>query len=152
MVLNSIFMGVLFYLKLNKPYTKKVLGILYGVSALLSVILFGASVGTVISLFFDENSGTICNALTENLSKSIPIIAVIFLIAVYPHIHTKAKKLIAVFMLLCSALWVINDFAPITPYKITSDPMVIDTGKDYSVVFSTSDYGTGYVEYTYEKY
>jgi predicted phosphodiesterase len=149
-VLNSIFMGALFYLRLNKPYTKKVLGILYGVSALLSVILFGLSVGTVISLFFDENSGTIRNALAENLSKSIPIIAVTFLIAVYPHIRTKAKKLIAVFMLLCSAIWVINDFAPITPYKITSDPMVIDTGKDYSVVFSTNDYGTGYVEYTYE--
>jgi hypothetical protein len=28
--------------------------------------------------------------------------------------------------------------------------MVINTGADYSVVFSTSDYGTGFVEYTYK--
>ena len=38
---------------------------------------------------------------------------------------------------------------PLKPFKITSDPMVINTGEDYSVVFSTSDFGTGFVEYTY---
>ena len=29
------------------------------------------------------------------------------------------------------------------------DPLVLDTGSDYSVVFATSDKGTGFVEYEY---
>lgn len=150
MVLNSVFMGVLSYLRLYKPCSKKAFNVLYGISAFVSVVLFGVSVGTVVTLFFQEDSGTIRNALAENLSKAMPVIAVIFLSVFYPWVHTKAKKVIAVFLLVCSALWVVNDFAPLTPYKIASDPMVIDTGKEYSVVFSTSHYGTGYIEYTYE--
>ena len=150
MVLNSVFMGVLSYLRLYKPCSKKAFNVLYGISAFVSVVFFGVSVGTVVTLFFQEDSGTIRNALAENLSKAMPVIAVIFLSVFYPRVHTKAKKVIAVFLLVCSALWVVNDFAPLTPYKIASDPMVIDTGKEYSVVFSTSHYGTGYIEYTYE--
>lgn len=53
-----------------------------------------------------------------------------------------AGVLIALFMAL-------SQLVPFTPYKITSEPTVIDTGKDYSVVFSTNDFGSGYVEYTY---
>ena len=150
MVLNSVFMGVLSYLRLYKPCSKKAFNVLYGISAFVSVVFFGVSVGTVVTLFFQDDSGTIRNALAENLSKAMPVIAVIFLSVFYPRVHTKAKKVIAVFLLVCSALWVVNDFAPLTPYKIASDPMVIDTGKEYSVVFSTSHYGTGYIEYTYE--
>ena len=150
MVLNSVFMGVLSYLRLYKPCSKKAFNVLYGISAFVSVVLFGVSVGTVVTLFFQEDSGTIRNALAENLSKAMPVIAVVFLLVFYPRVHTKVKKVIAVFLLVCSALWVVNDFAPLTPYKIASDPMVIDTGKEYSVVFSTSHYGTGYIEYTYE--
>jgi hypothetical protein len=48
-----------------------------------------------------------------------------------------------------TALFGINSFSPLSTYKITSTPMVIDNGTDYSVVFSTNDKGTAWVEYTY---
>ena len=150
MALNSALLGVLTYGKLNNTPAKKAVNIIYGISAFLGTVLFGVALGTTITLFFGEDSGTIRNALAENLSKALPVIAIVFLAAYYPRFCNKAKKVIAVFMIICSALWVINDFAPLTSYKITSEPMVIDTGKEYSVVFSTSDYGTGYIEYTYE--
>ena len=150
MALNTVLLGVLSYGKLKNSPSKKAANIIYGISAFLGTVLFGVSIGTVVTLFFGEDSGTIRCALAENLSKALPILAIVFLIALYPRINIKAKKIIAVLMLLCSALWVVNDFAPLSSYKITSDPMVIDTGKEYSVVFSTSHYGTGYIEYTYE--
>ena len=150
MALNSVLLGVLSYRKLNNAPTKKAVNITYGISAFLGTVLFGVSMGTTITLFFGEDSGTIRNALAENLSKALPILAVVFLAVFYPKVCNKAKKVIAVFMIICSTLWVINDFYPLSSYKLTSDPMVIDTGKEYSVVFSTSHYGTGYIEYTYE--
>ena len=150
MALNSVLLGVLTYRKLNNSPSKKAVDITYGISAFLGTVLFGVSVGTTITLFFGEDSGTIRNALAENLSKALPILAIVFLAAFYPRVCNKTKKAIAVFMILCSTLWVVNDFYPLSSYKITSDPMIIDTGKEYSVVFSTSHYGTGYIEYTYE--
>ena len=44
----------------------------------------------------------------------------------------------------------VNAFYPLSGYKITADPMVIDNGSEYSVVFSTNDEGNAYIEYTYE--
>ena len=150
MALNTLFLGVLTYGKLNNSPSKKAIDIIYGISAFLGTVLFGVAVGTTITLFFGEDSGTIRNALAENLSKALPILVTVFLVALYPRICNKAKKIIAVLMLVCCGLWVVNDFAPLSSYKITSDPMVIDNGEEYSVVFSTSHYGTGYIEYTYE--
>ena len=36
------------------------------------------------------------------------------------------------------------------PYDFVAAPMVIDRGDGYSVVFATTDAGTGYIEYAYE--
>ena len=150
MALNTTLLGVLSYGKIKGSPSKKTVNIIYGISAFLATVLFGVSVGTVVTLFFGEDSGTIRNALAENLSKALPVLAIIFLSVFYPRICNKTKKVIAVIMILCSAFFVVNDFYPLSAYEITSDPMVIDTGKEYSVVFSTSHYGTGYIEYTYE--
>ena len=150
MALNTTLLGVLSYVKLNNSQSKKAVNIIYGISAFLATVLFSVAIGTVVTLFFGEDSGTIRCALAENVYKALPILLVAFLIALYPRFNIKAKKIIAALMLICSALWIVNDFAPLSSYKITSDPMVIDTGKEYSVVFSTSHYGTGYIEYTYE--
>lgn len=39
---------------------------------------------------------------------------------------------------------------PCYAYKMLADPMVIDNGESYSVVFATNDTGTGFAEYTYQ--
>ena len=88
--------------------------------------------------------------LQDTLAEALPVIAVSGLALFLPALNKKAKVAVSAVVLIAASLWVINDFYPITAYKITSEPTVIDTSKDYSVVFSTNDYGTGYVEYTFE--
>ena len=63
----------------------------------------------------------------------------------------KGRKKAVIAALLCAAL-VLGSVAlafPLAPYRITSDPLVLDTGSDYSIVFATSAKGTGFVEYEY---
>ena len=92
MALNSVLLGVLSYRKLNNSPDKKTVTIAYGISAFLGTVLFGVSMGTTITLFFGEDSGTIRNALAENLSKALPILAVLFLAVFYPKVRNKAKN------------------------------------------------------------
>lgn len=116
----------------------------------VSFILFGFAFGYSIGLFFDENSGVMVCQLKDTLSKALPVIALSGLALFFPVFGKKAKITVSAVVLIISAVWVVNEFYPLTPYKITSEPTVIDTSEDYSVVFSTNDIGTGYVEYTFE--
>ncbi len=155
--INTVVMGVLsavriygFEKKGAPLYKGKLHKIVFTVASVLSFILFAFSVGYSIGLFLDENSGVLTLKLAEALSKAIPLVTIISLAIFYPALGCKAKRVVTVLVVIATSLWIINDFIPLTPYKITSDPTVIDTSEDYSVVFSTSDYGTGYIEYTFE--
>lgn len=66
--------------------------------------------------------------------------------------HTTSKLRIAVIVAvyaLCGLLLVAAEFWNIDPFTFCTEPVVFDTGKDYSIVWSTSDDSTGYVTYTY---
>ena len=68
----------------------------------------------------------------------------------FPSISDKrARTVIVVLVLLIVILGVLFAVYPPVNYEFMSDPMVIDTGSDYSIVFATSAAGTGYVEYEY---
>lgn len=155
--LNTIFMGALSYIRIytvkkdgSPLYQGKAYKIILTLSSIISFALFAFVVGYSFSLFLDENSEVIRLKLAENITKSLPLVIGISLAIYYPAMCCKAKRVVAAMVLIASALWIVNNFYPLDNYKITSDPIVIDTSEEYSVVFSTSDYGTGYVEYTYE--
>lgn len=155
--LNTVIMGILSAVRIHgfkkgdtPLYKGKAHKIVFIVASILSFILFAFSVGYSIGLFLDENSGVLLLQLADNLSKAIPLVTIISLAIFYPALGCKAKRAVAVIVILVSSLWIINDFIPLTPYKITSEPTVIDTSENYSVVFSTNDYGTGYIEYNFE--
>lgn len=88
------------------------------------------------------------------LKEGFPYIAAVFTIVilalVLPQIKNKRTQSIisgaAVAGVLISGFLTLY---PCYPYKITSHPMVIDNGSQYSVVFSTNDNGTGYIQYQY---
>ena len=145
--LNTVIMGTLTALKLRKKESNR---ILFTVSAVLSFIFFAFAFGYGIGLAVDESAASFFLSLADTAAKAVPLSAIITLAVYYPAFGSKAKKIITAAVIVCTAVWVINDFFPVTPYKFASEPMVIDTGKEYSVVFATNDYGTAYIEYTYE--
>ncbi len=148
--LNTVLMGTLTALRIHKKESKKLHRVLFTVSAILSFALFAFAFGYGIGLTVDESAGSFLLTLADTLAKAIPLSVIICLVLYYPIFSYKTKKALAAIILIFVSLWIINDFFPLTPYKIISEPMVIDTGKEYSVVFATNDYGTAYIEYTYE--
>lgn len=62
---------------------------------------------------------------------------------------TLRRGVAAVLTVVLSGSAVLTLF-PCYTYKFLSDPMVIDNGESYSVVFATNDTGTGFAEYTYQ--
>lgn len=69
---------------------------------------------------------------------------------VIPRIRTKpvAAVVIAVY-LLCGLSLVAVDLWHIDNFDFYTQPVVFDTGKDYSIVWSTTDISSGYVTYSY---
>lgn len=119
------------------------------VTIILSVISFIFAVAYSIGLVTSESSEVFFLTLTETLSQGALLIVVPFFVLFFPSFSCKCKKSIACVLLVLTLVLGINSFFPLMPYKITSTPMVIDNGKEYSIVFSTNDEGTAYAEYTY---
>lgn len=88
------------------------------------------------------------------LGDALPYVAAVFAIVFFALImptlkNEKVKRAVSVIALIGVALSAVLTLFPCYSYKITSDPMVIDGGSYYSVVFATNDEGTGYIEYEY---
>ena len=129
---------------------KKFYSPVVAVSSFLSVGFFLYTFITSIVYVFGENRLTYIGGLKEALSESISLITIAMFALFYPALSCKAKKRVSALAVAAVLLIGFNKFYPLTPYSITSAPMVIDTGDCYSVVFSTSDEGTAYVKYLYE--
>ena len=89
--------------------------------------------------------------LKADIPYILAVFAIVLLALVFPQIKNKRTQRIisgiAVGGVLISGFLTLY---PCYPYKITCDPMVIDNGTEYAVVFATNDKGTGYVQYEYE--
>lgn len=64
--------------------------------------------------------------------------------------NRKVRTAVAVCVIAVGFFAVVGSLYPLRTYDFVSAPMVIDTGDGYSVVFATTDTGTGYIEYSYE--
>lgn len=156
MIANTVLGGVLAAMRLyetrkqNEPlYEKKIYSVLTVVSAVVSVLSFIAGLVFLIIMADRESAGVFSLYLEKSLFSALFFILVPFLAVFLPALKDKSRKAVtAVVLAIISVIGICTVF-PVGIYKITCDPTVIDTGKDYSIVFSTSDYGTGYVEYTY---
>lgn len=89
------------------------------------------------------------------LGEAFPYVAAVFTIVFFALImptlkNEKVKRAVSALALMGVALSAVLTLFPCYTYKITSDPMVIDGGNYYSVVFATNDKGTGYIEYEYD--
>lgn len=114
--------------------------VIFLIGVLVNIIVAGA-----------ETTPVIMKMAARSFPAFIGISAVVFFVVFFPAMKNKILKTVTVCVtatcILIVSLWVL---APVCNYKITSAPMVIDSGEDYySVVFATNDEGTGYVEYEF---
>ncbi|MGN0789511.1 MAG: metallophosphoesterase family protein, partial [Christensenellales bacterium] len=78
-------------------------------------------------------------------------VLVLTLIFFFPAVKDKRSKTV-IASLICGVILLYGLLAifPIAVYQFESAPMVVDNGEGYSIVFATTEQGTGYVEYAYE--
>lgn len=130
---------------------KKAFKVFSAIGVILSILF---SIGVIVNMIVagQETIPVIFKMAYKNLPYFASVVAIIFLIAVYPNIkNVTFKKVIASIMFVCIFLVSLSMIIPFKVYKITSSPLVIDSGSDYySVVFATSTEGTGYIEYEYD--
>lgn len=156
MVANAVLSGVLAALRLyevkrnGEPVCeKKGFSVLTVLSAIFSVFSFIVATIYVIVLAGKESFGVYSLNLKNSLYDAAFLVLVPFLAIFFPLLKGKIRKgVLAVVLAIVMVIGICLIF-PVGVYEITSNPTVIDTGENYSVVFSTSDFGTGYVEYTY---
>ncbi len=130
----------------------------YGLLKILSAICFVATIffaiGVTVNIAVagEETAPVIMKMAERDFLPFISVSAVAFFIAVFPAVDNKKMRLAIVSLTsICLLIISLYTLAPVTVYKLTSDPLVIDCGDDtYSVVFATNTEGTGYVEYEYE--
>ena len=152
MIVFSVLLGILFTLKLyNCNFcSKKVYKYLLIISMIFSSVLFTFSSIYVIAYAPGEETEIFSLYLRKTLSEGIFLLLVPFFVIFYPKLSCKAKRGVAAVSLSALTILSINAFYPLLPYKITSEPVVIDNGTEYSIIFATNDIGTAYAEYTYD--
>ena len=150
LVLNAILLCVLTLLR-QKNLSGEEMG--YRIALTLSSILSFITIviGTIYTtaLLVTESKHSAFLFLKDSLLVAAVLVLVPFSVLFLPKLKIKTRKIITTFILVITIVIGIFFIFPMAPYKITSAPSVIDTGSEYSVIFSTNDYGTGYVEYNY---
>lgn len=152
MVLTLFSLTVLSALRVYKEYTKdkKAYKILLSVCGFFAFAFFIYTFIHSMGLAFAEQRLVFFYSFKETLSEGTFLILLPLVVIFYPALSCKAKKVFTALTLAAVLLMGLNSYYPLSPHKITSMPTVIDKGDGYSVVFSTNDLGTGYIEYTYE--
>lgn len=122
------------------------------VSCLAELGSVALSIAALVSLAISGAEGA--PVVLRHVKAFFPLWCAVFgfvcLIFIIPLMKNKtAKKLFSSVMALALAVTVYASFFPVSPYKFTSGPVVFDNGTEYSVVFTTNDKGTAYIEYAY---
>lgn len=131
-------------------YRQRAFSVIREITFVLSLIFFIAGLIFAISVATSESSGEYFLYLKDSLITAAFFILVPFLAVFLPLLKGKARRMAVAISLAVIIVIAISFILPSGSYEITSAPTVIDKGDGYSVVFATSDHGTGYVEYTFD--
>ena len=150
LALNSVLLCVLTLLRKHKIKgdEKWYSLLLIPTSFLAFFVVIFALVYTIIAFTGEAKYATLLY-LKDSLLVAALLILIPFSVLFLPSFKDKSRRTITAVILAVTLLIGIFNIFPVVPYKITSAPSVIDNGNEYSVVFSTNKYGTGYVEYSY---
>ncbi len=108
-------------------------------------VLFAAAIAAILSFSGGETSKTMLFYLQNDLPVLLGFAAAAGTVLVLPRLGARGRTVCAVCFFVCAAAAVLWLFGVRLPYRLVSAPVVMDTGKDYAVLFATSEPGTGYV-------
>ena len=128
---------------------KRVLRVL-GAVTFVAAVLFALALCVMLFVAGAESDRAVALWLKKDLPFVFAFLLAVAALAVLPNLRGRGKAALAAALALILGIAGLTLFFPLTPYKIAADPVVMDTGKDYAVVFATNDRGTGFVTYTYE--
>ncbi len=150
LALNSVLLCVLTLLRKHKiSGDEKWYSALLVISSVATFFVAVFAIVYTITAFTGEAKYATLLYLKDSLLVAALLVFVPFSVLFLPNLKDKSRKAVTAVILVITLLIGIFSIFPIVPYKITSAPSVIDNGKEYSVIFSTNNYGTGYVEYSY---
>ena len=153
MIVNAIVVGILTAIRANKfehIYSKKSYSVALITSSVFTLGFFIAGLSFCFGMMFSESAQGYTVYLKNSLEDVALIGLPVFLVLFYNVLGSKAKKAVLAFTVVLITALGLGKIFPLNNYEITCDPTVLDTGKEYSVVFATNDFGTGYVEYEYK--
>lgn len=151
-ILFSLFLLQAYRVQKNSVpvYTKKPFQVLAKIGFLFMGVFFLYVAFTMIFSDFEMRK-RLLTANSASLPSFAALLCMLLLAWGLPLIQKSAvKRGIALGLTCILAASAVFTLFPCHPYKFLADPMVIDNGKDYSVVFAANDTGTGFVEYTYQ--
>ena len=129
-------------------YEKRWFGVLAVIATVIAALSVISAVGMIAINDWQTN-----RVMVMYLKRMAPWIALVLgavlALLLLPALKGKKKAVLAALLGVCVLLAAVWQVFPLSPFRITSDPLVLDTGTDYSVVFATSAKGTGFVEYEY---
>ena len=125
----------------------------FGVLAIISTVFAALSVLAAAG-FIAVNDWQTNRVMLMYLKRMAPwmvlVLGAVLALFVLPVLKGKKKAVLAAVLAACVLFAAFVQVFPVPFYRIVSDPLVLDTGADYSVVFATSAKGTGFVEYEYQ--
>lgn len=150
-VLGGICLLLILNAKARKKYIipEKFMNVIAFISEALAVVAFVYSVVAIIT-----DHGMSLSSAFALFKSALPVWAFVVGVAFFAFAFPLIKKKTARKVISCVTAAVLLFVAyagvfPVASYKFTSGPVVFDNGSEYSVVFSTNDQGTGYIEYEY---
>lgn len=152
MLANIAVITALLFISSYKPSFfegKRLFSVIAAVSCVFAFLC--AAVSVLVTVFSgSETRSVIVMYIKRDMLLPAVFYLLILLITVFPVLTDSRRRSTAAICALFLAAGCLTYAFPAQKYVITSDPCVFDTGDGYSVVFSTSGQGTGYIEYTYE--
>ena len=156
-ILTAVVLFVLFLLKAytvqwngTPVHTRKAFRVLEKIALVFMGIFFLYVTFTMIFSDF-EMRARLRTSIGASILPFAATLSILLLVWGLPLIQKAAcKRGIAIALTCVLALSAVLTLFPCYTYKFLSDPMVIDNGESYSVVFATNDTGTGFAEYTYQ--
>ena len=156
-ILTAVVLFVLFLLKAytvqwngTPVHTRKAFRVLEKIALVFMGIFFLYVTFTMIFSDF-EMRARLRTSIGASILPFAATLSILLLVWGLPLIQKSAcKRGIAIVLTCVLALSAVLTLFPCYTYKFLSDPMVIDNGESYSVVFATNDTGTGFAEYTYQ--
>ena len=155
MVADAIGVAVLAFMRwrvgrFGEAELPKAYVVLSAVTFFVTAVFFIVDI-VIIGIMGAESSPIVGRELAKLLPFALGYYAAAFFALFFPAVTAKkARVAVASVTIAVGVLGMLFAFYPPIHYEFLADPMVIDDGSGYSVVFATSAPGTGFIEYEYE--